>query len=263
MLENPRDAELYIERAELLLDHGDCDTALADLDTAWAIDPTANRLQRLRAEALLRSGLVVSALAASERWLQSHPDDVEALTIRGRALVALGASERAAQSLRKALDGLPAGSIDLEVEYARALAACEPSGIDRALASLDAAMSRFGTVPGLELEAVRLARSHGRNEAALNRIDRAIATSTSPARLLVERAGILWQLGKMDEAVDSCHCAMDAIDQMPPHVRARESMVELRAAAMDSINRLEQNLEPQSAMRSDPRPHVHFGEIQP
>lgn len=253
----PGEAGLYLQRGRLYHDHGEWDRALADYEIVASLDPGFDRVHLFRAATLERAGLPEASLAAAERYRRAHPGDGEALVLRGRALVALGRSAEAADELAQAIERLANPSIDLRVALARALASDGADGLERALASLDAAVERVGPIVSLRLEAVALARGAGRCDLALARVDALIGETARPARLLVLRGEILAEAGRGEDAIASFREAVREIDSIPGRVRARPAFVGLRADALADAETLARGGSLERGHEEWPGEHAH------
>jgi tetratricopeptide (TPR) repeat protein len=94
--------DLYYRYAHALWLGGDAENALAQYKLALALNPYDHRSYWEEARVLLADD-PQEAVRLATRALELKPDLVEALTVRGRALLSLGKSKEAAEDLKKAV----------------------------------------------------------------------------------------------------------------------------------------------------------------
>ena len=80
----PRNAQLYLKRAELHRFHNDWRAALLDYQRTRRLDPALDVVDFCEGRMLLESGSVEQAKRTLDRFLSRHPDDPEALWLRAR-----------------------------------------------------------------------------------------------------------------------------------------------------------------------------------
>jgi tetratricopeptide (TPR) repeat protein len=149
--------------------------------------------------------------------------------VRARARRALGDLPGAVADYDAVLADKP--DPDLGLERARLLA---DTGRDadrqEAVAGLDALMTRLGPVVTLELEAVALLERGGNHDAALARVDEAIARPPHLTLWLVRRADLLRHAGRLAEAREAYRDARVRLERLPPARRQSRDAQRTRAA---------------------------------
>lgn len=209
--QHPDPAPLYVRRAALHLERGDWQACLIDLEHAERRQHAD--LALLRGKALLMGKHFEHALAV----LQPLAHDPAALLIRSRAHAALGETQAAAADCQKALQLIPKPDPDHFLECADFL--CRAGRRDDALALLDHA-------PQLTVIVARAMQLEP-PDAALQRLDALIATSSIPEPLLAKRATFLAQIGREAESAAAWQNLAQRIAAMPPQARGSHAMSKL------------------------------------
>ncbi|MBI5383809.1 MAG: hypothetical protein HZA90_03890 [Verrucomicrobia bacterium] len=222
----PNDPQLYLHRAELYRLHREWDAGLADLDRADALSNQWHVLHFTRARLLLDAEWFQSAKVAADRFLAREPDHVEALITRARARAKLGERLAAADDYTRALARTSGPVPELYLERAEALTAEGGAHVDKALEGLEQGLAKLGPVVTLQLAAMNLELKQNRLEAALARIDGAMAQSPNKENWLARRGEVLRQAGRNQEAAAAFTAALRALDTLPPARRAVPAMVD-------------------------------------
>ncbi len=162
--EAPRDAALYVRRADLHRRHGDTVSARADLDRARRTDPAADGIDYVAARVDLDEGRSADAEQALDRHLARHPGDANALAWRGRAREQQGLHAEAAVDFEAAIARTANPAPDLYRRWVHALAADGEERWPEALRAADAGVQLFGAEPTLSAQAADLALALGRPE---------------------------------------------------------------------------------------------------
>ena len=215
---SPKNAELFMHRADLHRAHGDWDAAQADYDHAFALDPKIPYIDLARARMFLEANWAMSCKTAVDRFLARNPDHPDGLIIRARALVKLGQRLDAAQDYTKSIAKTVDGKPELFLERAQALAAEGPSHVDEAIKGLDEGVQKLGPLVTLNLYAMAKAP---RKETWLER-----------------RGNILRQAGKPAEARQAYEAALEAMKTLPPVRRNVPAMLELEKRLRGNIEAL-------------------------
>jgi tetratricopeptide (TPR) repeat protein len=229
----PRDARLYLKRAELRRLHEDWDLAKSDYDRAEALEPTLIEVELGRGRLALDSGRPAAALPHLDRFLAARPDHVDALTQRAEARLAAGNPRGAAADSTRAISLSARPEVELYLLRARAQKAAADH--EAALAGLDEGMARLGPLVTLEQAAIESELVLSRYDRALARLARMAAQSPRKESYLVRRGEILQQAGRNDEARAAFDEALRLIDALPPHLKRTKAVAGLaeraRAAA--------------------------------
>ena len=202
---NPRIEAVHLNLANMLLELGALDEALASVDQALAINAGSALALNSRGLILLEAGRAPEALAAFERALSVAPDYAEALNNRGNALLQLGRAEEALASYERALALNPQSE---QVLNNRGNALLELKRHDEAVASFDHALElRPDYAEALHHRGT--AKSERREEqAALADIERALQIHPRYPEALNSRGNVLVKLGRLDEALASYDAAL-------------------------------------------------------
>ena len=235
---SPRNAELYMRRAELHRAHSAWDEAQADYDYAFALDPKLPMIDLARGRMFLDANWPLSCRTAVDRFLAKNPDHPDGLIVRARALVKLNQRLAAAQDYTKAIGKVPEGRPELFLERAQALAAEGKEHVDAAIKGLDEGIQMMGALVTLNLYAMDLEAEHGRYDAAMKRLDGVMAKAPRKETWLERRGNILRQAGKLEEARKAYEAALEAMKSLPPTRRNVPAMVELEKRLRSNIESL-------------------------
>ncbi|ANM29847.1 hypothetical protein ABI59_10045 [Acidobacteria bacterium Mor1] len=240
----PYRAELYLQRGELHRDHEEFDEAAADYRRARELDPALPGLALAEAALHLDLDDAAGAIAKLDAVLAADPRNLDALTLRGRALSAAGRHDEAAVDLGRGIEaglGMAPLSPEMYLRHARALTASTPPRPDAALETLERGLAELGRPISLELAALRVEIEAKRIDAALQRVDRLAAGANRPAGWLERRGEILESAGRPGEAqaaytaVLEAHRALPATKQGSAAVRERENRVRLSLRRLQSL----------------------------
>jgi predicted Zn-dependent protease len=234
IVEQPRNAALYLKRGELLRLHAEWRLAAADYDRAEQLAPQLSAIHLARGTMLLDSGHAPAALAPLRHYLQLHPDDPRARVILGRALVQSGHPAEGAAAFTAVLDRSPQPDPDLAIERARALASAKQP--EEALRGLDDIMSKIGPLVTLQLAAIDIETAAGRYPAALRRIDTAAATAVRKETWLARRGDILLQAHRPTEAQTAYREALSALQTLPEGRRRTRAATELEERLQTALH---------------------------
>ena len=195
---SPTDANLWVQRGILNLDHEDAAQAIEDLEKAERLAPGKLPTFWLKGRAMELSGKLAEARAALDVHLMRCPDHAAGYTSRARVLVKLGARNEALADYRTALVKSPDAEPDLVHEAAVAL---NVSGHrDEALTVLDAGLKRLGETPSLALKALEIEVTAGRYDAALARVEAHQKSAPRAEPWMAKRAELLAQAGRLAES---------------------------------------------------------------
>jgi len=237
----PRDAALYLERAELHRSVGDLAAAARDGRRALALDTSLDAALLALGRIELERGRPAKACRHLDRFLARRPEHATALAARARARAARGRHLDAASDYGRALRLTPPGEAPdphLFLERSSAFAAADPLDPRPALEGLDEGIARLGPLVTLELAAVDLELRLGNPDGALRRLGRLAATAERQEAWLVRRGEILAGAGRIAEAAHSYRAALQAIARLPAARAATAAVRSLHQAAARGLARL-------------------------
>jgi tetratricopeptide (TPR) repeat protein len=232
----PQDASLYLKRAELQRLHHDWEAARADLARVAALAPELVVVDVYRGRLLLDEGRLDEAIAILSPYLEQHPDDAQARLSRARALATLERPMEAVTDYSIALEQYQ--TPELYLERSDVLAASGTEQLAAALEGLDEGIERLGPLPAFELRTVDYELRRGDIDAALRRVDRAVARSALKGPWLLRRAEILERANQPDEAVLDYKAAHAAVLQLPEHRRLTRMFQDLETRIAVALKRL-------------------------
>ena len=212
----PCDASLWQKRARILVDEGLHEAALDGLDTAVACDPVDPALAAARGKVLLQLGST-EGLKDLE-YAAFHRSSALGDLANARALA--GDCDGAADAWARHYDRAHQPTPDAAMAWSHALR-CADRGAE-ALDVLTAAIERIGAVPSLQRERAELLAELGRIDDALGSVDDAIANSRVPLRWLHLKIRILEEAGR--STVDARDELDRAIANLPDNVRRRKAV---------------------------------------
>ena len=232
---HPRDPDLYLKRAELHRAHLGWDAAMADIERAAALTNQWPQLHLARAMLYLDTQWFESAVEAATRYLKHEPTNGLALITRARARVKLGQNLDAAEDYTHAIRNAASQGPELYVERAQALGAAGGSHVDEAIRGLDDGLRNIGPIVTLHLAAIDLEIKANRFDAALDRVDKAMAQAPRKEVWLNRRGDILRQAGRNQEAAAAYSAALKSLETLPAARRAVPAMAELEARIRKSL----------------------------
>lgn len=163
--ESPTNPQLYLERAKLLIKHGDHKQALDDIAQVEKLDPSIDRTLILHAEIHSIQKKWLPAKIALDRYIIDHPGDPLPYTMRSEANQQLGNIRASEADLNKAINLHPAPPLKLYLRYIHLLV--KNGRNDQALVVYSQAEKKFGHIPSLLTSKARmLGQIHKYNEAS-------------------------------------------------------------------------------------------------
>jgi tetratricopeptide (TPR) repeat protein len=228
----PEDAQLRLQRANLLREHEDWSEALSECERAGALDRTLE-VDRLRAQILVEARRPAEAVAVLDGILQRHPQDTGCQVWRARAYLLRGQPSAAAADFRAALESSAQPSPDLIQEAALAVAAAD--GEPAAVVVLDAGMAKLGPVPALVLRAIDGELASGNFDAALGRIAAMQASAPRPEPWMAKRAAVLAMAGKTVDSQAAWTALASHLNALPDAERGSHAMSQIREQAENAL----------------------------
>lgn len=214
----PHNTEVLMLRARMFLVARQYDQALADLNLAGRLKPSAE-IEREKARALIEGGWKEEGLKKANDYIRSNPKDWEAYTIRARLNQQLGKVDEANRDYGLALENAPQPSLELYIERAKLLNSAGGTYPSQAIATLESGIKRIGSVVTLEQAALEVEKAQGNYDAALSRLERMTKKMPLKDTFLAERGDILAQAGRYDEAHEAYQAALDELGKLPAFKR--------------------------------------------
>ncbi len=205
LTQEPRQAGLYLARAELHRLDRSWSLALGDLERARELSPALIVTDLYRAGVMLDQGNPIEAEKMLRGFLGSlsetpvnRPLRARAHRLLGRSLVASSRPGLAARHFGAAISLRANPAFDLFLEQAQALAA--EGSIEVAIDHLRTLRERFGTRTKAEELVLALETGRGHLEGALASLSRLEAISSRDVPWLLRRGELLLAAGRFDEA---------------------------------------------------------------
>jgi tetratricopeptide (TPR) repeat protein len=235
--ESPDRASLYLQRGALHRVHRDWSAAWADFDTAEKLNPALTEVDLARGETLAEAGKTAEAKAALDRFIVREPRNPQGYAVRARLLVRTAEPAAASDDFAEAIRLSQEPGPDLFLERAEAMR--EAGRLAEAIRGLDEGMQRLGPLITLNQAALDLEERSGRVEAALARIDRALASSAGGDHWLIRKGRLLERLERPLEAREAYATAQRLLEALPPGRRHSAAMSERAVQVRDALRRLE------------------------
>jgi tetratricopeptide (TPR) repeat protein len=236
--QHPNDAQLYFKRGELHRFHEDWDLAAADFERATNLDPQLHLVEFARAKLMVEAGRFQSAREILDAYIAEHPEVVQARLIRAQVLVELDDTLAAAKDYSFALERISDPQPEHYLERAKALAHSGEDYSDRAIASLDEGIARFGPLVTLQLYAIELELAKKNYKGALNRLDRITQEANRKEKWLAQRGDILRQAGELDQARAAYAESLNHIARLPKSRRSTPAVSQLEKSLQEDITEL-------------------------
>ncbi len=224
----PRNATLYLKRAELRRMHYEHAAAETDYGEAHRLDPALKEVHLGRGKLLIATGKLPEAKRDLDTYLELSPNHLDALLTRARMEVKRGYPLLAASDFSRALAVSQKPEPEYYVEYAQALSSAGPEHVTAAIEVLDSGMVSLGPIPTLALPAIDLLVSQKEFDAALNRLDALSGTGQRRETWLERRGDILLEAGRPEEALTAFKEALSAVSALPARVQQRKATSELK-----------------------------------
>lgn len=248
----PDNAELYVKRSRLCLEHEDWESALVDLERADRLAPGMLESDLIRGEALALAGRWDAALAVLNDLLKAHADQPSALLQRARVLKHLQQDGPCLNDYRLALDKTPHPEPELFQEVAEALMARAMGG--EAVAVLQRGLKAFGDIPSLVLKAMEIETAAGQFDAALSRIDAMQKTAPRAEPWMAKRAELLAQAGRHEAARAAWQSLATHLAALPNLERGSHAMSKLAELAATKLTPPAAAVAPPAAESTDTPP---------
>jgi predicted Zn-dependent protease len=236
----PMNAVLYLRRGELHRLHKEADEALADYAEAARLKPDSVMPALYRAQLFCDMGRTQDAIAEANSVLKRDPVLPEALLIRARCNVKLGAIREAVLDLSAALAKWTSPQPELYLERAQLQAAL--GHLDDAVKGLEAGMAKIGETPPLQTAAIAYERQQAKFDAALARVEKITQQYSVKESWLLLQGEILAQAGRAAEARVAFETVLADIEKYPPARRNLDQTKQFEARARDALARADAKL---------------------
>lgn len=210
---NPKDASLYLKRAELYRRHNNSKAALADLDCAERLGTPASELLVRRARIYANRNDFSTAHELYSQRIEDNPDDFEARV--ERAYIPTTDARQRVQDLEYVMQKNGSSSADIYLWTARANDHTNPENCEVAAKNLQEGINEHGSLVTLISLAVELCEDRGNPVRALEFIAQLSPALRQTAKWQI-RAGDLHQVtGDPDKARKHYQSALMHINNLP------------------------------------------------
>ncbi|MFN0058762.1 MAG: tetratricopeptide repeat protein [Planctomycetota bacterium] len=215
--QQPRNASLLVERAQLHREHGDRSAATRDLVCALELDKCHVAALVAFAELKLEATDARAAVELAERALRAAPETWSAHWAMARASAQLGELEVAVKHYTATIATMAHPTPDAYLARFHTTRALGPEHRTAALAGLDEGIARMGPLVTLELPAIETELELGRCDAALERLALIEKSARRKEHWQVLRAEILARAGRLEAARAAAAEALVLIARVRPH----------------------------------------------
>lgn len=229
----PKNAGLYLHRADLRRDHEEWAAALEDYRHALQLDGGLVDAKLGQAQLYLAWAKPALSLEPIAAFLKSRPGDALGLSVKANALEALGRHGEASLAFALSLKARP--DIEVYMEELQSLRRAGRSG--DALQVVKQGIVQLGPLPVLEAQGVDLERSLGRFDAALQRNQGMLMGPGRKDALLEIRGDILMQAGRQMEARAAWRQALAEMDKLSDARRRVQAAMDLEARLKRKLGR--------------------------
>lgn len=227
---DPKNAALYLKRAELYRLHEEWKNSEKDFARAEKLDANLAVVNLGRGKLWLDAKQFSKAKLALENFLSKQPDSFEGVITMARIFAKLKQTETAVKYFTQAIALAPKDSAEIYLERAETLVSA--GKIDEALRGLDEGTEKFGGLVTLQTAAIDLEVTRKNYDAALSRLEKLSATMPRKESFFLRRGEILLQAKRKCEARKSLLQAQEGYDSLSTfrkNVRAvKEQMAHLQ-----------------------------------
>lgn len=221
----PNNGLLYLQRAELYLQHEQPDSALMDLNSAinHGVDSSVTYL--MMAEAQLTVGKLDGAISSIAEFIRREPESLKGIHTRGSIMEASGKHEMAISDFQHVLNNTarPRPQDVLHLAEIR----LKTTGAEDAIETLKQGIEKLGNIVSLQMKIYELEKDRGNYAAAHQLLDQMMKPLSRKERLLVEKAELYLLQGQPSLASRTLTEAENIMAQLPPRFRNLEVMVQL------------------------------------
>lgn len=234
---SPRDAGLYLRRAEMQRLNRHWHAAESDYKKAAELDPKLALVELAYGTMWNDAARPDKALPLLDSYVRREPEKPDGYAERARAKRLLKRWNDAAADYEAAVGKSSPPDPELFAEWADNL--CDAGDVAGGVAVLDRGLARLGPVSSLEIKALNLEQTNGMLEAALMRLDPMLDRPGRKDSLLLRKAEILIAAGREDQARQCVALARKEFEAVPESRRATAAGKELA----NRLERIEKHLE--------------------
>jgi predicted Zn-dependent protease len=231
--QDPTNAQLHFELADLNAQHGDWQLALLNLKRVDELKPGQYMTNVVRGEAWLVGEKPDKAREVLDPVLKEHPECVRAWVLRARANKALGDLPASAADFREALQRTTTPDPDLILDTAEVLAAQKRE--KEAAVILATWIEKVGPIPSLTLRALELEIATKDFDAALRRVEAMRQGAPRPEPWMARRASVLAQAGRFEQSRAAWQALADHLAALPNLERGSHAMSKLMEEAQQAL----------------------------
>lgn len=237
--QEPNEAALYLQRGQLYSKHDNFEAAQQDYLTARKLDE-----QLLITDLLLAQLLAVHqkndlALSHINTFLEKHPHNSNALTIRANIFKQMRHMAKCLADLEQALFHLKVPYPSHFVEMSEAVLLADASNVEAAMVWLQKGQAHFGFDIVLKEKEMDLWLKSQNYDEALNTIDDIIAQFPRKEKWLFKKAIIYESVQEIELAKTHYQATLDAIQTLPKRLQHSSKMLALEAQALEKLILLE------------------------
>ncbi|MFT7676242.1 MAG: tetratricopeptide (TPR) repeat protein [Planctomycetota bacterium] len=222
---NPRRADLFLRRADLLRRFRQFPGALADVKQARRLDPALSAAGRIEGRILRDAGHTWRALRAYGEFLEHNPNVHGARLERAQLWASVNRLRSAVRDYDHVIAGDAKPSPDVFMARHDLQLRQGPGLRSAALAGLETGLTKLGPIISLELPALQLETELGHYERALARIERIAKVLPRLDGWWLHRAEVLRAAGRQAEAQSAYRSALNKLAQVPAS-RRRMTLVQ-------------------------------------
>ncbi|MDQ7074336.1 MAG: metallophosphoesterase [Gammaproteobacteria bacterium] len=230
--QQPKNAQLYLQRAELHHQHQNWSLALKDYTIVQQLDANSAQLPLLRGNTHLHAGHYSQAKADLDQAIQRQPKNATAYLYRARTFRALKQTDAALHDFDQALKQQPKRAA-WHLERAELL--IQTGKGKQALKGLERAMSEVGALVGFIKRGVDVAQRQKKYKQAIGYLDKLPKALYQSPLWMLKRGKLLQQDQQVEAAQQTYQKALDSINALPPFRQQVRAVQELKQQIMKAL----------------------------
>jgi tetratricopeptide (TPR) repeat protein len=245
--EDGKNAELFLQRADLYRAHQYPEPALKDYNQALEIEPKLIQAHLGLGALQLGLGEYKAALEHLDTFLKVAPKDVQGLIFRARTNYGLGKYAESVKDYDRAIELASAPLPEWFLEQAQAVVElhwADGSEEDLQRAYGNAALKvrkgieLLGSAVTLEMAALEYERLGKDFDQALARVDRLLSQARRKESWLLRKGDLLKEAGRPAEATEAYQSALASISELSESRQMLKSVVSMKSYADEQISEL-------------------------